>query len=60
LFTEGCASRLVNATIVLGASGIAAFLQQRPHWMRWQRRVTGSLLGAAGLKLAMDAPAHAH
>lgn len=52
-------SMLVNATIVLGAGGIAAFLQQRPNWMRWQRRITGSLLGAAGLKLAIDAPARA-
>lgn len=52
-------SMLVNAIIVLGAGGIAAFLQQRPGWMRWQRRVTGSLLGAVGLKLAIDAPAHA-
>jgi threonine/homoserine/homoserine lactone efflux protein len=52
-------SMLVNAVIVLCAGGIATFLQQRPPWVRWQRRITGGLLGAAALKLAIDAPAPA-
>lgn len=49
-------SMLVNAGIVLAAGTIATFLTQRPSWLRWQRRVTGTLLGAVGVKLALDAP----
>lgn len=50
-------SMMVNACIVLAAGGIAVFLNGRPSWMRWQRRVTGALLGVVGVKLAIDAPA---
>jgi threonine/homoserine/homoserine lactone efflux protein len=53
-------SVVVNAAIVLAAGGIAAFLATRPAWTRWQRRITGTLLGAIGLKLAFDAPTPAH
>jgi threonine/homoserine/homoserine lactone efflux protein len=35
------------------------FLQRKPTWIRWQRWVTGTLLGAVGVKLALDAPAPA-
>ena len=49
-------SLLVNAGIVVAAGTIAGFLAERPRWMRWQRRVTGTLLGAVGVKLALDAP----
>jgi threonine/homoserine/homoserine lactone efflux protein len=35
------------------------FLRARPSWMKWQRLITGSLLGAVGMKLAIDAPAPA-
>lgn len=50
---------LVNGAIILAAGSIAVFLHRRPAWVRWQRWVTGSLLGAVGVKLALDAPAPA-
>ncbi len=53
-------SMVVNAGIVLAAGTIATFLGGRPRWMRWQRRATGTLLGAVGIKLALDAPTPAH
>jgi threonine/homoserine/homoserine lactone efflux protein len=46
----------VNATIVLAAGSIAAFMTTRPKWINWQRIVAGSLLGLIGMKLAIDAP----
>ncbi|MFD5600388.1 LysE family translocator [Leucobacter sp. NPDC058333] len=49
----------VNGAIIIAAGSIAAFLQRRPRWTRWQKWVTGSLLGAIGVKLALDAPAPA-
>ncbi|MBT2499390.1 LysE family translocator [Agromyces sp. ISL-38] len=50
---------VVNGAIILAAGSIAVFLQRKPTWMRWQRWVTGTLLGAVGVKLALDAPAPA-
>jgi threonine/homoserine/homoserine lactone efflux protein len=50
---------VVNGAIILAAGSIAVFLQRKPMWIRWQRWVTGSLLGAVGVKLALDAPAPA-
>jgi threonine/homoserine/homoserine lactone efflux protein len=47
-------SAAVNATIVLSASGIAAFLGRRPAWLRWQRLVTGTLLAAIAIHLAIS------
>ncbi|MFQ6397819.1 LysE family translocator [Nocardia sp. KC 131] len=44
----------VNGLIVLGAGGIAAFLTGRPLWLRAQRYVMGSLLGAIAILLATD------
>ncbi|MGH8794415.1 MAG: LysE family translocator [Stackebrandtia sp.] len=52
-------SFVVNALIVIAAAGVAAFLGSRPAWIRWQRRVTGTLLAAVGVRLAIDAPARA-
>lgn len=52
-------SMMVNAAIVLAAGAIAVFLHARPSWTKWQRWVTGTLLGAVGVKLAIDAPASA-
>ena len=52
-------SMMVNAAIILAAGFIAVFLDRRPAWMRWQRWFTGMLLGAVGVKLAIDAPAPA-
>jgi threonine/homoserine/homoserine lactone efflux protein len=49
-------SMVVNALIVIAAGSIAAFMNTRPKWIRWQRIITGSLLGLIGVKLAMDAP----
>lgn len=49
----------VNGAIILAAGSVAVFLQRRPTWIRWQRWVTGTLLGAVGVKLAIDAPAPA-
>ncbi len=50
---------VVNGAIILAAGSIAVFLQRKPTWIRWQRWVTGTLLGAVGVKLALDAPAPA-
>ena len=47
-------SAAVNATIVASASGIAAFLGRRPAWLRWQRLVTGTLLAAIAIHLAIS------
>lgn len=50
----------INALIVMGAGSIAAFLARRPAWTIWQRRVTGTLLGAVTIMLAREVPARAH
>jgi threonine/homoserine/homoserine lactone efflux protein len=52
-------SMVVNAVLIVLAGGIAAFLETRPGWTRWQRRVTGALLASVAVKLAFDAPAPA-
>ncbi len=44
----------VNGLIVLGAGAIAAFLGERPLWLRAQRWVTGTMLGAIAVLLASD------
>lgn len=49
-------SMAVNAAIIIAAGSIALFLRGRPSWMRWQRWATGTLLGAVGVKLAIDSP----
>ncbi|WIB26018.1 hypothetical protein [Curtobacterium sp. MCSS17_015] len=49
----------VNGAILLAAGSIAVFLQRRPVWLRWQKWVTGTLLGTIGVKLAIDAPSPA-
>ena len=51
-----CVSIVVNTAIILAAGSIAVFLRRKPTWMRWQRWATGTLLGAVGVKLALDAP----
>ena len=45
-------SFVVNTGLILAAGAVAVFLQRRPLWMRWQRRVTASLLGLVGVRLA--------
>ena len=49
-------SMIVNSIIVLLAGAISIFLRGRPSWLKWQRWVTGTLLGLVGIKLAIDAP----
>lgn len=49
-------SMIVNALIVLAAGSIAGFLAARPSWTKWQRRITGTLLGAVAILLARDVP----
>lgn len=49
----------VNALIVLAAGSIAIFMTRRPAWTVWQRRITGTLLGAVTLLLAREVPARA-
>ncbi|NUO58193.1 MAG: LysE family translocator [Hamadaea sp.] len=49
-----CVSLAVNAALVFAAGTIAVFLARRPSWLRMQRYVTGTLLGAIAVKLATD------
>jgi threonine/homoserine/homoserine lactone efflux protein len=49
-------SMIVNALIVLAAGTIAGFLTSRPSWTRWQRRLTGGLLGLVAVGLATEVP----
>ncbi|WP_067819847.1 LysE family translocator [Nocardia inohanensis] len=44
----------VNALIVVGAGGVASFLAGRPLWLRAQRYVTGTVLGAMAVLVAGD------
>jgi threonine/homoserine/homoserine lactone efflux protein len=52
-------SLTVNAMIVLAAGTAARFIATRPSWMRWQRWVTGSLLGAITVILVGEVPQRA-
>ena len=52
-------SMIVNSCIILAAGAISMFLRGRPTWLKWQRWITGSLLGLVGIKLAIDAPSPA-
>jgi len=45
---------LGDAALVLGAGGVARFLNARPLWMAVQRWVLGAALGLIALKLATD------
>jgi threonine/homoserine/homoserine lactone efflux protein len=47
-------SLAVNLAIVLAAGTIAVFLARRPVWLRAQRYVMGTVLGALAVKLASD------
>jgi len=44
----------VNLLLVLAAGGISTFLARRPGWLRVQRYVMGTVLGALAVKLATD------
>ncbi|WP_227985063.1 LysE family translocator [Nocardia spumae] len=52
-------STTVNALIVLAAGAIAGLVATRPRWVVWQRRVTGTLLGAVAVSLAREVPTRA-
>ncbi|MEU6663052.1 LysE family translocator [Streptomyces sp. NPDC046821] len=49
----------VNALIVLAAGSVAGLLKRRPSWVKWQRVITGTLLGAISIVLAREVPARA-
>ncbi|TNC27839.1 LysE family translocator [Amycolatopsis alkalitolerans] len=52
-------SMVVNAAIVIGAGAVASLIARRPGWAVWQRRITGTLLGAVAVLLAREIPARA-
>jgi threonine/homoserine/homoserine lactone efflux protein len=52
-------SMTVNALIIVAAGSIAGFVRTRPTWIAWQRRITGTLLGAVAVLLAREVPARA-
>ncbi|SDD62675.1 Threonine/homoserine/homoserine lactone efflux protein [Cupriavidus sp. YR651] len=47
-------SGTVNLMLVLGASGITAFLSRSEGWLRAQRYVMGTVLGALAMRIAMS------
>ncbi|MDP0397905.1 MULTISPECIES: LysE family translocator [Tsukamurella] len=49
----------VNAAIVVAAGAVAGLILRRPAWAVWQRRITGTLLGAVALMLAREVPQRA-
>ena len=49
----------VNALLVVAAGTVATLLSRRPSWTVWQRRVTGTMLGAVAVLLAREVPARA-
>jgi threonine/homoserine/homoserine lactone efflux protein len=52
-------SLTVNALIVMAAGSIAKLVLTRPTWATWQRRITGTLLGAVAVLVAREIPARA-
>jgi len=44
----------VNALLILGAGGITAFLSRSAGWLRAQRYVMGSVLGALAVRIALE------
>ncbi|MFI6205188.1 LysE family translocator [Streptomyces sp. NPDC051041] len=49
----------VNLAVVLAAGTIAVFLSRRPSWLRMQRYLTGTVLGALAVTVAADTSAPA-
>ena len=52
-------SMTVNSLIILTAGSIAGFVRGRPTWASWQRRITGTLLGAVAVLVAREVPQRA-
>jgi threonine/homoserine/homoserine lactone efflux protein len=51
---QACIAVGGNGVIVLTASTVAVFLARRPGWLRTQRYVMGSVLGALALRLLTE------
>jgi threonine/homoserine/homoserine lactone efflux protein len=49
-------STMLNGLIIFGAGSVARALGKHPQSMVWQRRITGSLLGAVAVMLAREVP----
>ena len=47
-------SGTVNALLILGASGITAFLARSAGWLRAQRYIMGSVLGGLAVRIALE------
>jgi threonine/homoserine/homoserine lactone efflux protein len=43
-----------NTAIALSAGSIAGFLGRRPGWLRAQRYLMGTMLGAFAVKIALE------
>lgn len=52
-------SMIINSLIIVAAGSIAGFLQTRPTWISWQRRITATLLGTVAVLIAREVPARA-
>ncbi|MBF8194012.1 LysE family translocator [Nonomuraea sp. K274] len=52
--TQILVATTVNALIAISAAGLAAFLARRPVWLRIQRYVMGTMLGAFAIHMATD------
>ena len=52
--TQIAVSLTINSLIILAAGAIAAFLHERPLWMRVQRWFMGCVIGAFAIRMALD------
>ena len=52
-------SLTVNTVLILAAGSVATFLSSRPQWTQWQRRLTGTMLGAIVVLLVREVPSRA-
>jgi threonine/homoserine/homoserine lactone efflux protein len=52
--TQIAVSFTVNSMLIVSASVIAGFFARNPDWLRAQRYLMGSMLGALAVRLAVD------
>ena len=52
-------SMIVNAALITIAGTVARLMRSRPNLVKWQRRITGTLLGGVAILLAKEVPARA-